>query len=118
MYFHLTCILHVKVDSVKELSAASSRIVVRTSNLKISCRHFADEVTRMSLNACCTCNTIIFPLSSSHIILWYCRCRWLEFLIFPNLGTHIKMHFLIEESPNFVVTRKILQSFALTSSLK
>ena len=51
-----------------------------------SCRHFADEVIRMSLNACCTCNTIIFPLSSSHIILWY--CRWLEFLIFPNLGTH------------------------------
>ena len=39
------------------------RFVVKTINLKFSCRHLADYVKEMYRNAGSTCNTIIFQYS-------------------------------------------------------
>ena len=52
-----------------------ARVVVRTSNIKISRRRLADYVKTLHQNACRTCSTIIFLHSTNEIIdLW--RCRW------------------------------------------
>ena len=52
-----------------------ARVVVRTSNMKISRRRLADYVKTLHQKACRTCSTIIFLHSTNQIIdLW--RCRW------------------------------------------
>ena len=52
-----------------------ARVVVRTSNLKISRRRLAEYVKTLHQKACRTCSTIIFLHSTNQIIdLW--RCRW------------------------------------------
>ena len=52
-----------------------TRVVVRTSNMKISRRRLADYVKILHQKACRTCSTIIFLHSTNQIIdLW--RCRW------------------------------------------
>ena len=52
-----------------------ARVVVRTSNTKISRRHLADYVKTLHQKACST-STMIFPCSTNHIVdLWRCRCR-------------------------------------------
>ena len=53
-----------------------ARVVVRTSNVKISRRHLANYVTKLHQSAFRTCSTIIFPRSTNQIIidLWRCRC--------------------------------------------
>ena len=54
-----------------------ARVVVRTSNLKISRFPLADYVKKMHQKACRTCSTIIFPHSTNHIIdLGRCRRLW------------------------------------------
>ena len=51
-----------------------TRVVVRTSNVKISGR-LANYVKILHQKACCTCSTIVFLHSTNQIIdLW--RCRW------------------------------------------
>ena len=53
-----------------------ARVVVRTSNTKISRRRLADYVKILHQKVCCMCSTIIFPHSTNQIIdLWRCRCR-------------------------------------------
>ena len=53
-----------------------ARVVVRTSNMKISRRHLADYVKTLHQKACRTCSTIIFLHSTNQIFhLWRCRCR-------------------------------------------
>ena len=50
-----------------------ARVVVRTSNMKISRRHLAEYVKKMKQKACRTFSTIIFPLSINEIVdLWRC----------------------------------------------
>ena len=52
-----------------------ARVVVRTSNMKISRRRLADYVKTLHQKACCTCSRILFLHSTNQIIdLW--RCRW------------------------------------------
>ena len=61
------------------------RVVVRTSNIKISRRPLADHIKKFHQKACRTWSTVIFPHSTNQIIdLWRCRgrCRRL-FLKFP-----------------------------------
>ena len=51
-----------------------ARVVVRTSNMKISRCRLADYVQTLHQKACCTCSTIIFYHSTNQIIdLWRCR---------------------------------------------
>ena len=51
------------------------RVVIKTSNMKISRRRLADYVKTLHQKACRTCSTIIFLHSTNQIIdLW--RCRW------------------------------------------
>ena len=45
-----------------------ARAVVKTSNMKISRRHFTNYPKEMFLIACCTCSTMICPHSTNHII--------------------------------------------------
>ena len=55
-----------------------ARIVVRTSNMKISRRRLADYVKTLHQKACRTCSTIMFlrDYSTNKIIdLWRRRCR-------------------------------------------
>ena len=55
-----------------------ARVVVRTSNMKISRRRLSDYVKTLHQKACRTCSTIIFLHSTNQIIdLWRCswRCR-------------------------------------------
>ena len=52
-----------------------ARVVVRTSNTKISLRHFADYVKNLQQKACRTCSTIIFLHSTNKIIDFWC-CRY------------------------------------------
>ena len=63
-----------------------ARVVVRTSNMKISGRRLAVYVKKLHQKAC---RTTIFPLSTNQIIdLWRCRHRchrhFLNFLIFGS----------------------------------
>ena len=52
-----------------------ARVVVTTSNVKISRRRLADYVKTLHQKACCTCCTIIFLHWTNQISdLW--RCRW------------------------------------------
>ena len=47
-------------------------VVVKTSNLVISRRRYAED----RKNTCCTCSTIIYALLTNDIIaLWRCRSR-------------------------------------------
>ena len=67
-----------------------ARVVVRTSNMKISRRHLADYVNKSRQKTCRTCSTLIFPRSANQIIdLWRCRCRcrrhFLKSLIFHSV---------------------------------
>ena len=63
-----------------------ARVIVRTSNLKISRRRLADYVVKLNQEVCRTCSTIIFPHSTNQIIdLWRCRYRCLR----PNLNSLI-----------------------------
>ena len=67
--------VHVKAKSerVRDL-LLRARIVVRTSNMKISRRHLADYVKTLLQKACHTCCMITFPHSTNQIIdLWRCR---------------------------------------------
>ena len=41
------------------------RVVVRTSNMKVSRRHLADSVKNLHQKACRTCSRIIFPHSAN-----------------------------------------------------
>ena len=53
-----------------------ARVVIRTSNMKISRRRLADYVKTLHQKACRTCSTIIFLISTNQIIdLWSCRSR-------------------------------------------
>ena len=55
-----------------------ARVVVRTSNMKISRRRLADYVKTLHQKECCTCSIIIFLHSTNQVIdLW-------SFLKFPN----------------------------------
>ena len=63
-----------------------ARVVVRTSNIKISRRRLADYVKKLNQKACRTCSTIIFSHSTNQIVdLWrcrrYCRCHFLTSLL-------------------------------------
>ena len=73
-----------------------ARVVVRTSNVKISPRRLADYDKASLQKACRTCSTIVFLHSTNQIIdLW--RCRWrcrrqiLNFLItsYPTRANRI-----------------------------
>ena len=65
---------HVKAKNERSLLRA--RVVVRTSNMKISSRRLADYVKTMHQKACRTRSTIIFLHSTNQIIdLWRCRRR-------------------------------------------
>ena len=60
-----------------------ARVVVRTSNMKISRRCLADYVKKLHQNkACRTCRKTIFPHSTNQIMdLWPCRYRhWFSLL--------------------------------------
>ena len=60
---------------VKDL-LLQARIVVRTSNVKISRRRLADYIKALHQKACHTCSTIGFLYSTNPINdLWH--CRWL-----------------------------------------
>ena len=59
------------------------RIVVRTSNMKISRRRLADYVKTLHQKACCTSSTIIFTHSISQIIDLR-RCCLFNSLLRPN----------------------------------
>ena len=88
MYFRLlgTNGFHVKAENEDLLLQA--RVVVRTSNMKISRRRLVDYVTKLHQKACCACSTIIFPHSINQIIdLWRCRCRR---QILNSLISHIR----------------------------
>ena len=66
-----TNVFHLKLKKDLVLRA---RVVVRTSNMKISRRRLADYVKTLQQKACYTCSTIIFLLSTNQIIdLWRCR---------------------------------------------
>jgi len=53
-----------------------ARVVVRTSNMKISRRRLADYVKTLHQKARCTCSTIIFLHSINQFIdLWRCTRR-------------------------------------------
>ena len=53
-----------------------ARVVVRTSNMKISRRRLADYDKTLHQKACRTCSTIIFLHTTNQIIdLWRCRRR-------------------------------------------
>ena len=72
--FRLLCTngFHVKANNEDLLLRA--RVVVRTSNTKISRRRFPDYVKPLLQKACRTCSTIIFLHSTNQIIyLWRCR---------------------------------------------
>ena len=61
-----------------------ARIVVRTSNMKISRRHLVDYVKKLRQRVCRKCSKIIFPHPTNQIVdLWRCRGR-------------SRRHFLIE----------------------
>ena len=76
----LFCVDHVVKNRRSALSLAwhewlRARVVLRTSNMKISRRRLADCVKTLHQKACRTCSTIIFLYSTNQIIdLW--RCRW------------------------------------------
>ena len=54
-----------------------TRLVIRTSNVKISRRRLADFVKTLHQKACRRCSTIIFLHSTNQIIdLWSCRSRY------------------------------------------
>ena len=46
-----------------------ARVVVRTSNVKISRRRLADNVKTLHQKACHTCSTIIFLHSTNQILI-------------------------------------------------
>ena len=53
-----------------------ARVVVRSSNVKISGRPVADYVKKLRQKACRTCSTIIFPRLTNEIIdFWRSRGR-------------------------------------------
>ena len=57
-----------------KLNLLWARVVVRTSNMKVSPCRLADYVKRLRQKAC---STIIFPHLTNQIIdLWRCRCCW------------------------------------------
>ena len=45
-----------------------ARVVVRSSNMKISRRRLADYVKNLHQKACRTCSTTIFPYSANRVI--------------------------------------------------
>ena len=54
----------------------TARVVVKTSNMKISRRRLADYVKTLYQKACRACSTIIFLHSTNQIIdVWRCCCR-------------------------------------------
>ena len=60
-------------QGVKDL-LLRARVVVRTSNIKISRRRLVGYVKTLHQKACRTCSTTIFLHSSNQIIdLWRCR---------------------------------------------
>ena len=81
---------HIKIELCAKLSVLQlfraermkdlllrARVVVRTSNMKISRRRLADFVKTLHQKACRTCSTIIFFNSTNQIIdLWSCRSRY------------------------------------------
>ena len=53
-----------------------ARVVVKTSNMKISHVVFWRLQRNIAPKACCTCSTIILPYSTNEIVeFWRCRCR-------------------------------------------
>ena len=76
-----------KRQRMKDL-LSRARVVVRTSNMKISRRRLADYVKNVHHKACRTCSTIIFPRSTNRIIdLWRCcRRRFVNSLLFVNVN--------------------------------
>ena len=72
-----------------------ARVVVRTSNMKISRRRLADNVKTLQQKACRTCSTIIFLHSPNQIIdlwcfRWRCRRQILNSLITPTKHSKVR----------------------------
>ena len=68
------CFVRALQQGVKDL-LLRARVVVRSSNMKISRCCFPDYVKSLHQKACRTCSTIIFLHSTKQIIdLW--RCGW------------------------------------------
>ena len=53
-----------------------AHVVVKTSNLVVSRRRYAEDLKNICYNPCGTCSTIIYDLLTNDIILlWRCCCR-------------------------------------------
>ena len=61
----------IRKQRIKDLQLRA-RVVVKTSNMKISRRRLADCVKKLQQKACRTCRTIIFPHSTNQCKLLVC----------------------------------------------